>query len=192
MKFVANRNVTLRSKSGHIIRFERGVPKEVPPAVRREAMAIGVVPVEGSLDVEAQDTAAINGQPNSLAFTIPQDLRDSLIFAAMDELRSENDNARFDAAGRPKVDAVNARFFGLMSINSNERNKYWDELRARSSNGEETPQHQHLKAFLDIAGATSRDELREFAEVLGVDVESVEAVSVRDARRLLVKALLAS
>lgn len=185
MLFVSNRNVTLRSKSGHIIAFKRGEPREVPVPVRREAMAIGIIPVEAGADTVENIEASL-----ARVVPIPADLRHALVFDALHKIREDNDNTKFDAAGRPKVDAVNAYFFGQFSVNANDRTKYWDEYKALVSEGEELPTHKDMAAFLDIAQANSRPEIADFGSMLGVPVEELESVSLRDGRRVLINKLL--
>lgn len=187
MQYVSNRNVTLRSKTGHVIFFKAGEPRDVPVPVRREAMAIGIIPADGKPDtVENIETEA------SRVVAIPAALRDALIFFALERIREENETAKFDAAGRPKVDAVNAYFYGFLNINANDRSRYWDEYRALVGSGEEIPTDKNLTAFLEIAGVTSRDEVLDHGKTLGVKSEVLEALSVRDARRVLMNALLES
>lgn len=185
MQFVSNRNVTLRSKSGHIITFKRGEPREVPVMVRREAMAIGIIPVDAAADT-VENLENVLGR----VVPVPPDLRNALVFDALHKIREDNDNTKFDAAGRPKVDAVNAYFHGQFSINANDRTKYWDEYKALVSEGEELPSHKDMAAFLDIAQANSRPEISDLGAMLGVDPEQLEAVSLRDGRRILVNKLL--
>lgn len=185
MNFVSNRNVTVRSKSGHVIRFERNVPRAVPANLRREVMAIGIIPAEGQADlVENLETEVSRMAP------IPEALRTALVFHALSQIREENDTSKFDAAGRPKVDAVNSVFHGFLSINAAARNSFWDELRALISENEEIPSHKDLETFLALAEITSRDEIADYGKMLGVDETALEAVSVRDSRRMLINKLL--
>jgi hypothetical protein len=184
MLFVANRNFTLRSKTGHMIRFEKDKPREVPLDVRREAMAVGIIPADGKANtVEDVDSAL------SVSMPMPNDLRTALIFYALDKMREENDNTKFDAAGRPKVDSVNAYFHGYLHINATDRTKFWDEYKALSGSGEDVPGHRDLRTFLDLAGMTSRDEAADYAKILGIDETVVESVSIRDARKILLNKL---
>lgn len=185
MQFVSNHNVTVRSKSGHVIRFERNVPRDVPQALRREVMAIGIVPAESSPDLVEN----IENEVNRVV-PLPEALRNALVFHALNVIREENDTSKFDAAGRPKVDAVNALFHGFLSINATTRNAAWDELRALIAEGEEAPSHKDLETFLALAEITSRDEIADYGKMLGVEESALEALSVRDARRLLINKLL--
>lgn len=187
MLFVANRNVTLRSKTGHVIYFKANEPREVPQPVRREAMAIGIIPVNAQPDtVETLESEVTRSVP------VPNDLRNALIFYALDKLREENETGKFDAAGRPKVDAINAHFHGFLTINANDRTRFWDEYRALHASGEEPVQHKDLASFLDIAGMTSRDEAGDYAKLLGVSDETINSVSIREARRILMNKLFES
>lgn len=187
MQFVSNRNVTLRSKSGHMIAFKAGVPMDVPQPVRRECMAIGIIPVDGKPDTVENLEAEV-----SRSAAVPPGLREALIFFALDRVRDENETSKFDAAGRPKVDAINSYFHGFLNINATDRGRFWDEYRALTSQGEEIPTHKDMNAFLEIAGVTSRDEVADHGKALGVDPILLDTLSVRDARRVLMNALLES
>lgn len=185
MLFVSNRNVTLRTVIGHVIHFEAGVPMEVPAEVRRQAMAIGVIPADGQAqtieDVEAEASRII---------PITGSFRDALIFAAMKRLRTENITSTFDASGRPTVAAVNAHFHGFLVLSSNDRNNYWDELRALISGNEDIPADPKAATFFEIAAVNSRDEMLDLGKTLGVSASALGALSVRDGRRALMNALL--
>ncbi len=97
-KMTLNRNFNLISKFGHAIKFEKGVPCQVPPIVQAEALAIGA---------EYEDGKGV-AEPDVTADNAPTDpgtrLKD--ILAAINKLVARNDAGDFTAANSPKVESV--------------------------------------------------------------------------------------
>jgi len=115
-----HRSHTFRSKLGHAVRFEKGVPVHVPPALVRDVVAIGAIKVEG----DTPDPLA----PEAPQPTVPTDeeraheLRQALML-----IREGNNPNDFTAAGVPTVKAV-AGLSGLRDITAVEIKDAWVEL----------------------------------------------------------------
>lgn len=100
-KMTLNRNHTHTSLLGHSIRFEKGVPTNVPPPLFGEILGIGGEFADGEGLPVAQ--TAENPEP------IDQVQRDEVILAAVNKIAEINDNKEFNAAGAPKETAVSKR-----------------------------------------------------------------------------------
>jgi hypothetical protein len=100
---VLNRRANLASTLGHIISFYKDVPVAVPPILFREAVNMGAVPADKTIDVAekvAEDKAAQPIDPSERL----DDVR-----AAIDEMVAENSRDDFTAASTPKVANVSKR-----------------------------------------------------------------------------------
>jgi len=96
MLLVANRNVTVRTKLGHTIKFEKDVPKQVPDMVIGHCMEVGVVPVEDEYKPE-----------EPVPQSSPQgDPRIKEMMDAINVLRKRNERNDFTAAGKPDLRAM--------------------------------------------------------------------------------------
>jgi len=126
---VRNRPYTLRSLTGHTLRFEgANKPVAVPPEVVREALEVGAVPIDDN-PVGDQDEV-VNAVPVE-----PQgEERKELILAAMDNMKIENKRADFTSGGAPHVDKLSARVG--FSVHSKERDKFWVEHQAHETTEE--------------------------------------------------------
>ena len=98
-QYILNRNFTLATKMGHVIRFIKGEPTYVPPVCRHEAQSIGAVPADGS------DPQTVDEKPNSPAPASPEE-RNALILEAIKDIQARNEREEFTAAGSPHPDVV--------------------------------------------------------------------------------------
>jgi hypothetical protein len=96
---VLNRNYTLTTTKGHSVAFVKGQPTHVPPAIYKEALAIGAMPPDGEEPMIEEDVRTDNAPSD------PAD-RAVLILAAIEKLVAENARDNFTAAGSPTVGAV--------------------------------------------------------------------------------------
>lgn len=96
---VSNRNFTLTTTLGHSVRFEKGVPKDIPREILPQAMAAGVLPSE-ELAPEPED-----GLPKAPIDTGERQLK---IRSAIEKLIARNQRGDFTAAGLPRVSQVTA------------------------------------------------------------------------------------
>jgi len=96
---VLNRNYTLISTMGYSIHFEKDVPTLVPPAIRREALAIGALPADG----EEPNVLKDDNKPQEP--TDPAE-RNEAIMKAVLAMVEQNQREDFTAAGAPKKEAV--------------------------------------------------------------------------------------
>lgn len=96
---INNRNFTLTSTKGHSIKFEKGVPVHVPPAVLREALEAGAEHADGASPVIEEHVRTDDAPAD------PTD-RAPLISKAIEKLVAENERDNFTAAGAPAPAAV--------------------------------------------------------------------------------------
>lgn len=96
-EFVLNRTYVLDCP-GHKVRFEKGIPTYVPPAMIKAAVAIGAECVEGPQDVLGEE------EPEVVPLT-PEE-KAALMFAAFEKLIQRNERDDFGGDGRPSMDAL--------------------------------------------------------------------------------------
>lgn len=99
MKMILNRNYTLSTTLGHSVRFVRGEPTYVPPAVRHLAIGVGAVPADGS------DPNVLPEEQTETVQLSPEE-RVGAIRAAIERIVARNERLDFTAAGIPTVAAV--------------------------------------------------------------------------------------
>lgn len=126
MKLVMNRNVTVRSLSGHAIAFKKDVPVHVPPEMVEECMGKGAVPAEGEQMPKRNETKEKPPEPIGPA-------RKTRLFEIFEEMETDNKRGEFTAAGLPNTKSVRLRFG--YEIDANEIKQLWHEYRGES--GEE-------------------------------------------------------
>lgn len=180
VKMVCARHYTLRTTSGHVIRFEPNKPIDVPDSVVSEAMAVNILPVEGQELTQGASDAVVKH------VSITGVLRDTLALRAMEEMARDNDPEDFDAGGRPKVNNVNQR--AGLSLSASERNTYWDKYRAMKSNGEDLPNHKAAATVMEIQYLSTPKDMREYAQALGVEDEAFLGHSMHAQKQLLLAA----
>jgi hypothetical protein len=180
---VAPRNYTLRTTSGHTIKFIADTPQEVPDIIVNEALAVNILPVDNAA-MKVHDDSAQGVQK----VTIGGALRVALALRAIADIARENDPANFDGGGRPKTNVVNDRC-GL-SLSAKERSDFWDQYRQIKTNGEDLPTHKSLDNVLAIQSLNTPSDFKEYAELLGVDVSRLSGMSLREQKQLLLAAAI--
>ena len=98
-EFVLNRNHTLAAL-GHRIKFEKGQPTWVPPALVQQAAGIGAERVDG-VDVDPLDPEA---EPEAVPLTAEE--RIEKLVAAVEAVCAKNDSDDFSGDGRPSLEAL--------------------------------------------------------------------------------------
>lgn len=94
-----NRDYTLTTDKGHVIKFEKDKPTHVPQIVYADAIAIGALPSDGS-DANVIEEAQVSKAPVDPAERQP------LILMAIEDIVARNEREDFTAAGSPTVEAV--------------------------------------------------------------------------------------
>lgn len=119
MKFVMQRNFTMRTRLGHCITFERGVPTHVPPLLHREAIAAGAVPEDQSLlaELEAKDEV-VRRDP-----VMNVEMREKTISGALKTMRERNLRGYFNAQGLPSLKQL--EILCGFEVDKHERDRLW-------------------------------------------------------------------
>lgn len=178
VSMVAPRNYTLRTKTGHVIKFTAGQPTLVPDLVVSEALAVNILPVENS-DVAIPDDSARGVQ----RVVINGTLRTALILHTIHDMVRENDSENFDGGGRPKVHVMSGRC-GL-DVNARERSELWDKYRELIANGEDLPTHKAMDTVLAVQALTKPGDMKEYAQLLDVPEARLLGLSLREQKQVL-------
>lgn len=119
MKFVLQRNFTMRTRLGHCITFQKGVPTHVPPLLHREAIAIGAIPEDQALiqQMEERDEV-IKRDP-----VMNPELRDTAILGALRTMRERNLRGYFNAQGLPSLKQI--EILCGFEVDKHERDRIW-------------------------------------------------------------------
>ena len=104
MKFVSNRDIVHASTRGHSIKFAKGVPTEVPYALRSEVMAIGILPVEEEGGPGVADP--IPEAPKRTSAPEGAEERDRAILDVIKDIVRRNSPKDFTGGGQPNASAV--------------------------------------------------------------------------------------
>jgi hypothetical protein len=120
-KLVCNRDFTLTTTRGHIIRFKKGVVADVPYDVYKQALSIGAQPPEGE-EVVIEDEGDKDAEK---APTSPDERLDAFR-SAVDKMRDRNRRGDFAATGAPKSAPVSE--LAGFNIPQKEANAMWDKL----------------------------------------------------------------
>jgi len=132
LEMTAPRNYTLRTKSGHTIKFLAGQPQFVPDEIVSEALAVNILPVEGGVIRDTDDSG--KGVQKVIITGL---LRDAMLLRAIDDIMRENDVENFDAGSRPKVNVINDR--SGLGITAKERSDALEKYRKIKAEQDELP-----------------------------------------------------
>lgn len=119
MQFTSHRKLVLAA-AGHVLPFEKGDTKFVPPILRPKALEEGLEPV-------LEEGQAAPATPVTPADTA----RVEAVKAALRVIRDRNRRTDFDGGGAPTVKAIQAESEGSAAPNDKaERLALWAEVRA--------------------------------------------------------------
>lgn len=119
--YVANRDFTVSSLTGHTLRFKKDEPRFVPAAVRRECLRHGIIPVEGE-EMPIKDEGKKDPNPPPIG-----EDRDIAIQEAIELLIERDDRGDFTGAGIPKVEAIEK--ICEFNIDAGERDRIYREMK---------------------------------------------------------------
>ena len=114
MEYIAPRKMTVASRSGRSVEFEKGTPTFAPPQMHAELIACGVVPAEEMPEVVVDGTV----EP-----TIPAE-REAALFGAFEKVLLRDVRTEFTSAGTPHC-AVLAKVLDWAHIDAKERDAAW-------------------------------------------------------------------
>lgn len=185
---VCPRHFTLRSKTGHVVKFEPGKPSNVPDDVVQEALALNILPVDADnfADPTLLEGLRAKGPVN---INLTGAIRDAVVYHVLHEIARENDVNNFDGGGRPKTFVIIDRTG--VQITSAERNTYWDKYRELKGAGEELPTHKAVDAVLEVQYLSTPKQLIEYASLYDVPFTHIEGRTLKEQKAVIVGAILA-
>lgn len=182
---VSPRDYTLRTLQGHVIFYPANTPTPTPDSVVHEAMAVNILPAANRPDGSKGESVGVVSAPVS----IPASLRDAVILGTIAEMVKENDTSMFNAGGQPKLAALNARTG--VRLAGTELTKYWDRYREIIGSNSPFPTHPRVESVMELQRLTTRKQLVEFAEEIGISKAEVERRTIKEAKELLMGATIA-
>ncbi len=118
-EMIMNRNFTLRTTSGHSVKFVKDVPSYVVPHIMDEAMKYGALPLN--------EADMPQGEDDTIVKTVPQgEDRTAKITAILKEIMARKNRSDFTAAGRPNLKIIR-NLLGF-EVDGGERDAIWDKL----------------------------------------------------------------
>lgn len=127
-KMVLNRNHTISTTLGHVVRFRKGEETDVPKEVVSLALSIGAELLDAAALADVQPVEEVKA-------ALPEgDERETAIFKAIATLEERNEREDFSGSGAPNLDALK----GLLGfkVDKVERNNLWNryqEMKAESA-----------------------------------------------------------
>ena len=122
MDYIAPRNMTVVSKSGRSVEFEKGKPTYAPSQMHAELIAMGVVPAE---EIPEPVDDGLPKEP-----TVPTE-REAAVFAAFEALMLRNKRGDFAGTGAPHA-AVLSKELGW-TIDGKERDAAWAKFQGNKA-----------------------------------------------------------
>ena len=122
MDYIAPRNMTVVSKSGRSVEFEKGKPTYAPSQMHAELIAMGVVPAE---EIPEPVDDGLPKEP-----TVPTE-REAAVFAAFEALMLRNKRGDFAGTGAPHA-AVLSKELGW-TIDGKERDAAWSKFQGNKA-----------------------------------------------------------
>ena len=119
MNYIAPRNMTVSSRSGRSVEFEKHVPTYAPSQMHAELIAMGIVPAEEIPEVVVD----ASNEPS-----LPTD-REAALFTVFEKLILRNKRGDFAGTGAPHA-AVLAKELGWSGLDAKERDAVWQKFQA--------------------------------------------------------------
>lgn len=176
-EMISLRTFTLATKTGHTIRFEAKVPRNVPDIVVADAMQAGCVPTDEAAVPFYEDT-------KKAYVEFQGDVRRSMLYLAVKMIAERNKASDFDAGGVPKT-AVVSNILGEMEIGRKEIVDIYQQFCTAKSEDREFALHPHAQNILRVLESESKDELILLADEFGIDGKRAKGLSMKDLRRML-------
>lgn len=121
MYMTLNRDFTLRSTTGHVISFKKGIPAFVPDVVVDQAAGIGA---QASDEKEMDKRVADAAKADELPVELTGKAREDAIRSAIEKMVNRNARDDFNAASRPNIPAL-SEILGF-KVSAADRDAAWD------------------------------------------------------------------
>lgn len=168
------RSFRLTSTSGHAVQVTGNEPFPCPAALVQDAMAAGCVPVDPGDQPFIDDAGRAK-----VEFT--GDIRKGIILLAIRAIVEENNTANFDGSGTPKLDVISNRLgYTVSAAEVRDLFQQYMELR---NDGKDLPTDATTQNIMRVLEASTKAELVELGEEMGLKKESLKAQTVKDLRR---------
>jgi hypothetical protein len=177
---ICPRDYTLRTKLGHVIRFEAGVPTPVPQAAYAEALAKNIVPAK-----RPDDDTPVFGMVHA---EITGSLRDAMIYGAVDELVKRNQSEDFTGGGVPKAVSITAAI-GI-PVSATEVSRYWTNYREMVAENTELPSHPNVEVVRELQALSTRKQMEDFVEEHDLKLPATKGKSLKELKSLLLHAII--
>lgn len=119
MNYIAPRKMTVSSRSGRSVEFEKGKPIYAPPQMHAELIAMGIVPAEEIPEV------VVNPSNEPM---VPHE-REAALFAAFEKIILRGKRGDFAGTGVPHS-AVLAKELDWSGLDGKERDAAWQKFQA--------------------------------------------------------------
>jgi hypothetical protein len=176
---ISLRSFRLASLTGHIYQVKANVPRMIADACVPEAMALGMVPVDGA-------DAPFHDDTSRARVEFEGDMRKSLVYMAIKAIAEANDVKEF-AGGTPKAEAVGNRL-GI-TIGAKEVRAMYQLYTTAKSEGRTMELVPQAHMALRVIEATDRNDLVAVGKEMGFEHEEVSSLAVRELRKLLLTKL---
>jgi len=186
---ISQRSFRLPTTTGHVLLFKANVPLYVPPSAVSAALSAGCIAADGS-NVDQLDSMLADGETLQPAVGFVGDVRESLIFLAIQELIKHNKASNFDGSGAPKPEAI-GDLLGFDITHPEMVKVYRAHLQANEDD-DQYSLHPSAPQALRVIRAESKAELAGIADEVITDEAEAKAAkkqNVRDLRRLLLSKL---
>ena len=128
MKFVSNRDTVVRScATGHAIEFKKGVPTDVPYAMRSEVVEKGILPVQDDGKAIEAGTVQVVAEPKKVVLPPEGEVRIEKIVEAFKAIVERNNPADFTGGGTPSASAVSTAL--QFRVDTKEVRGLWEKHR---------------------------------------------------------------
>ena len=158
---VSNRNYTLATRKGHVVRFYKGISKQIPNIILEDAIAVGIVPVDDKDLPNAEERNPLLPHAAVGAERVRQ------IREVVEALVERNQRGDFAASGLPSI-AVVSDALGY-KIEQAELGKVWHSIRQEQAESRILSQDE--MAFQDHP--VKPEDSGELAVALGDAIASV-------------------
>lgn len=166
-------NLRLETTEGSVLQFKADEPKYVPPRAVAAATARGCVMVD-----EKDRTYHEDMQKLSVDFS--GQLRQSLLFLALDSVMKKNDPKQFDGSGVPTAESLGALVgFSVASSEVAPIYQLWHQVQ----DGADFEIHKDAEQVQRILEAEHKPELQELALEAGLDETFVKKSNMKDLRK---------
>lgn len=178
-KMISLQNLRLDTVEGAVLRFKPNVPTYVPPRAVAAALA------KGCAHVDEKDRT-FHEDMSRARVDFSGELRQSLLFLAVNSLMEKNNPKDFDGGGVPLAAAVTDLVgFDVAGSEMPPIHQLWHQVQ----DGAEFTLHENANQVQNVMEASSKAELLEIAKGLELEDAEVKSLNVKPLRKLLLTKL---